>query len=73
LNDESWKIPTDKDANIIESRQAIIDSLEIHEEFPKKMWNYCIFNKEDYFKKREEEKKINRISKVKRKKFCQEN
>jgi hypothetical protein len=42
---------------IIAIRQIMIDSLEIVDGFPKKMWGYCTFIKEDYFKKREEEKK----------------
>jgi hypothetical protein len=44
--------------------QLKIDSLEIQEESTKKIWNYCIFNKEDYNKKRKEEMKPDRSLKI---------
>jgi hypothetical protein len=63
--DDKYKdLGLDDDVNIIKIGQIIIDSLEIHEVFPKRMLNYCIFTKNDYFKKREEEKKFNRVLKI---------
>jgi hypothetical protein len=44
--DDSWKIPTKNDQDIIAIRQTIVDSLEIFEGFPKKMWDHYKFIKE---------------------------
>jgi hypothetical protein len=40
---------------VIIKKLAIIDSFEIMNGFPKKVWKYCTFTKEQYIKRREEE------------------
>jgi hypothetical protein len=55
--DDNWKIPTENDEKIIAVRQVIIGSLEVIEGFPKKIWEYCAFSMEEYFERRNEEKK----------------
>jgi hypothetical protein len=51
--DTDWKISTVKDEKIIAIRQIIVDSLEIVDCFPTKVWEYCTFTKEEYIERKD--------------------
>jgi hypothetical protein len=55
-NTEEQKFKTPK--KIIAKKQAIIDSFEIRDGFPKVMWEHGIYTKEEYLKLREREDKF---------------
>jgi hypothetical protein len=57
----------DKDLSTLEwviaKKQAIIDNFEIYNGYPKIIWEYGIYTKEQYIKKREEENEIRKAKK----------
>jgi hypothetical protein len=59
--DDVWQVPSKKDEKIIAISPLIIDLLEIADGFPKKIWEYCTFTKEQYFKRKKKKRSIDLI------------